>query len=171
MTVYSHSRLTTFEQCPLKFKFRYIDFIEPDFEETIEGFLGKQVHNTLEWIYNNSDRTFELDEVIKYFIELWNKKFTSNIRIVKEDLTSDHYFNKGIKFLINYFLKNSPFKDNTIATEKKIFVNLDEQGRYQLIGYIDRLVHNKDSNIFLDFIIFCHAKNSLYVSLGTAIRF
>ena len=31
MPVYSHSRLSTFEQCPLKFKFRYIDYVEPDF--------------------------------------------------------------------------------------------------------------------------------------------
>ena len=148
MAVYSHSRLSTFEQCPQKFKFRYIDSIEPDFEETIEGFLGKKVHETLEWIYQNQGKHFELDEIVKYFIESWNKDYNQNIKIVKEDLTVEDYFNKGIRFLINYFLKNSPFIDNTIATEKKVFIKLDKEGKYNLIGFIDRLVHNKDTNIY-----------------------
>ena len=40
MVIYSHSRLSTFEQCKLKFKFRYIDKLTPEIENTIEGFLG-----------------------------------------------------------------------------------------------------------------------------------
>ena len=63
-------------------------------------------------------------------------------------MTIEFYFNKGIRFLINYFLKNTPFKDNTIYTEKKIFISLDSKGEYFLVGYIDRLVHNKETNIF-----------------------
>ena len=147
MVIYSHSRLSTFEQCPQKFKFKYVDKIDPDFKSTIEGFLGKQVHNTLEWIYNE-DRDFELDDIIKHFIENWNKELTSNIKIIKEDLTIEDYFNKGIKFLINYYLKNQPFKDNTISTEKKVYVNLDKEGKYKLVGFIDRLVYNEETNIF-----------------------
>lgn len=145
MPVYSHSKLSTFEQCPLKFKFKYIDYLESDFKETIESFLGKQVHKVLEWTYNQ-EKSLELDDIIKYFIESWNNNFTPDIKIVKP-LPIDHYFNKGIKFLINYFLKNSPFKDNTIATEKKILINLDSKGEYKITGYIDRLVHNPN-NIF-----------------------
>lgn len=149
MTIYSHSRLSTFEQCKLKFKFKYIDNLEPDFEETIESFLGKQVHKTLEWIYNKENREifFGLDDIIKFFIESWNKEFNSEIKIIKENEPVELYFNKGIKFLINYFIRNHPFRDNTIATEKKIFVNLDKDEKYKLIGFIDRLVHNED-NIF-----------------------
>jgi len=142
MTLYSHSRLSTFEQCPLKFKFKYIDCIEPDFKDSIESFLGKQVHKTLEWVYNNKEKTLDLDEIIRFFIESWNNNFNSKIKIIKKDITPKDYFNKGIKFLINYFLKNSPFKDNTIETEKRIYVNLDSQGNYKLVGFIDRLVHN-----------------------------
>lgn len=147
MKLYSYSKLSTFEQCPLKFKFKYIDYLESDFEETIEGFLGRQVHKTLEWIYNNQKKSLELDDIVKYFIESWNNNFNLDIKIIKQ-LPAEHYFNKGIKFLINYFLKNSPFKDNTIATEKKILINLDSKREYKLIGYIDRLVHHQATNIF-----------------------
>ena len=148
MVVYSHSRLSTFEQCPKKFEFKYIKKISPDFDQSIEGFLGNQIHDTLEWIYNNQDREHNLDDIIKYFIESWNKEFKNSIKIVKKDMTSENYFNRGIKFLINYFLKHSPFKDDTIETEKKIYVTLDGNREYLLIGYIDRLVHHKETNIF-----------------------
>jgi len=149
MTVYSHSKLSTFEQCPFKYKLRYIDFIEPDFKQSIEGFLGNKVHDTLEWLYNHPSKDIlESDQVIKYYIEEWNKDYNPQIKIVKPDLTAEYYFNKGLKFLINYFLKHKPFQDGTIATEKKIFVNLDSEEKYKLIGYIDRLVHNKETNIF-----------------------
>lgn len=149
MVMYSHSRLSTFEQCPLKFRYRYIEMIPPEFEQSIEGFLGNKVHDTLEWIYNHPSKdSLVLDRVIEHFIENWNRDFKPGIKIVKQDFTAEHYFNKGVKFLINYFMKHSPFEDNTIATEKRIFINLDSEGKYKLQGYIDRLVHHKDSNVF-----------------------
>jgi len=150
MVIYSHSRLASFEQCALKFKFRYIDKIRPDIEQTIEAFLGNQVHETLRFIYDQViiGKVFQLDDVLRYFIDLWNKDFNNEIKIVKQEYDAEHYFNQGIKFLIDYFLKHTPFKDNTIATEKRIIINLDPEGKYKLQGYIDRLVHNKENNIY-----------------------
>ena len=150
MTTYSHSKLATFEQCPLKFKFRYIDRLKPDIEQTIEGYLGTKVHKTLEWIYNEilNKRTEEitLDEIIKYYALSWNKDYDNKIKIVKQEFTAEDYFNRGIKFLIDYFTTNSPFKDNTLETETKFLLNLEDGNT--IIGYIDRLVHNKETNIF-----------------------
>ena len=150
MVIYSHSRLAAFEQCPLRFKFQYIDKLKPDIKQSIEGFLGNKVHDTLEWIYNEvaKGRTLQLDEILQFYIENWHKDYTPDIKIIKEEYTSEYYFNQGIKFLIDYFLKHSPFKDNTIACEKKILINLDPKGKYKIQGYIDRLVHHKDKNIF-----------------------
>ncbi|MBR9704202.1 PD-(D/E)XK nuclease family protein [Candidatus Pacearchaeota archaeon] len=149
-TIYSHSRLSSFEQCPLKFKFRYIDKIVPDIKQTIEGFLGNQVHDVLEWIYieRKKEITVELDDVIRLFSQNWHKKYADDIKVVKDDMTAEDYYNLGIKFLIDYYFKNQPFKDNTIATELRILIDLDENKKYQMQGYIDRLVHNKDNNVF-----------------------
>lgn len=149
MVVYSHSRLSTFEQCKIKYKFKYIDKLTPDYDSSIERFLGKKVHETLEWVYKHAkERKFDLDDLIKYYIESWNEGYNSSIKIVKEENNAEHYFNRGIKYLINYFLKHSPFIDNTIATEKRIYVTLDENKEYKLLGFIDRLVHHEDKNIF-----------------------
>jgi putative RecB family exonuclease len=150
MVVYSHSRLSTFEQCKLKFKFQYIDKLTPEIKETIEGFLGHKVHETLEFVYKQvlQKQTPNLDKIIDYYINSWNNDFNNKIKIVKQELGAEYYFNQGIKFLIDYFLKYSPFDDNTIATEKKILINLDNEKKYQMQGYVDRIVHNLDSNIY-----------------------
>jgi putative RecB family exonuclease len=145
MKVYSHSRLCTFEQCPLKYKFRYIDKIKPEIEKTIESHLGSVVHDTLEWIYNSVKENPEktpptLDDIIHYYIKIWQKELTEDTLIVKKQFTQKDYLNKGIQFLADYFQKYSPFKDGTIECEKEILINLDENT--QIKGFIDRLVYN-----------------------------
>jgi len=150
MVIYSHSRLSTFEQCKLKFKFRYIDKLTPEIENTIEGFLGGIVHEALEWLYNQviNKHIPSLEQVIEVYAINWNKQYSPEIKIVNTELTPEFYFDKGIKFLIDYYFKNQPFSDNTIALEHRIILNLDDSGKYQLQGFIDRLVHNKETNIF-----------------------
>jgi len=145
MVIYSHSRLSTFEQCPLKFKYRYIDKIIPDFEMSIESHLGKSVHDTLEWIYNlvlNNKQAPTIDGMLDYYAEIWSKNLTEDIKIVK-NLTSKDYFNKGVKFLLDYYVKHQPFQDGTLECEKRILINLDE---HKLQGFIDRLVNNPKTN-------------------------
>ncbi len=145
--IYSHSKLSTFEQCPFKYKLRYIDKIRPEIEKTIEAHLGSAVHDTLEWIYNtikeNPNKNFTVDEVITYYAVKWQETYNDDILIVKKQLTSKDYFNKGVEFLLNYFQKHAPFKDGTIECEKKIIIELDENTKLQ--GFIDRLVHNLET--------------------------
>jgi len=64
--------------------------------------------------------------------------------IVKENLTPKDYFERGTKFLIDYYNSNKPFDDNTIEIEKRIFIELE--GKYKIQGFIDRLVHNIENN-------------------------
>jgi putative RecB family exonuclease len=141
--IYSHSRLSTFEQCPLKYKLRYIDKIIPEIEKTIEIHLGSVVHDTLEWIYNaviQDNKSPNIDEIITYYSIKWQDEFSEEILIVKKELDAKDYFQKGVEFLLNYYQKYYPFKDGTIECEKKIEVELDENIKIQ--GFIDRLVHN-----------------------------
>ena len=48
--IYSHSRLSSFEDCPRKFHYRYVLKI-PQETEGIEAFVGKRVHEVLERLY------------------------------------------------------------------------------------------------------------------------
>ena len=88
MPIYSHSKLSTFEQCPLKYKFKYIDYLKPDFENTIEAFLGKKVHDTLEWLYNNPNKEIiGLDPIIHHFVQDWNLEYNPDIKIISWELS------------------------------------------------------------------------------------
>jgi hypothetical protein len=53
MTVYSHSRLSCYEQCPARFKLQYIDKVETEVEQSVEAFLGVRVHEALEKLYRD----------------------------------------------------------------------------------------------------------------------
>ncbi len=144
---YSHSKISTFEQCPQKFKFRYIDKIKPKVEKSIEAHLGSCVHEALEWIYRSvkENKVPTLDEVVIFYSEKWKALFKPDFLIVKKEFSAQDYFNKGIEFLINYYVEHQPFDDNTIEVEKKIEIFLGENDEYIVRGFIDRLVYNLET--------------------------
>ncbi|MBL7147837.1 MAG: PD-(D/E)XK nuclease family protein [Nanoarchaeota archaeon] len=140
MALYSHSRLSTFEQCPLKFKYKYIDKIDSEIEATIEVFLGSRVHEILEKLYNDLkfQKLNSLQELINFFHEQWEKHWNENIVIIRNEYTKENYKDMGIKFITDYYNKYKPFNDSRlISTEERIVIDLDEN--HQLQGYIDRL--------------------------------
>jgi putative RecB family exonuclease len=144
MPRYSHSKLSCFEQCNLKFKFHYIDHVETeDCEEGVEAFLGKKVHETLAKLY--SDLKFEklntLKELLAFFHDEWKKNWNENIVIVKKGLTEENYLNMGERFIIDYYNRYKPFKQaKVIGTEIMVQIKLNGKGTdYSLIGYVDRL--------------------------------
>ena len=141
MTLYSHSRLSCFEQCPLKFKLKYIEKVKTDVETGIEAFLGIRVHETMEKLY--TDLKFQkiptLKELIAYFNDLWNKNWNNRIVIIK-DYGQENYRKMGEKFITDYYKRYHPFNQSrVISMESRILLNLDKVGNYKLQGYIDRI--------------------------------
>jgi len=141
---YSHSKLSAFEQCPFRYKLKYLDKVKPLIDKTIEAHLGSSVHNSLEWLYNSvkesPDNVPTLDETLQKYIEYWEKDFSKDILVVKQGMGYKDYFNKGVEFILNYYKEHSPFRDGTIECEKKIYITIDSETKIQ--GFIDRLVHN-----------------------------
>jgi len=147
MTVYSHSRLSCFEQCPLKYKYAYIDMVETEVEENIEAFLGSKVHETLEHLYEDLryQKLNSLEELLEYFHKQWDEHWTDEIVIVKQQYGPENYLKMGEKFIKDYYKRYCPFNQGkTIALEERILINLDEGGNYKLQGYIDRLTEAAD---------------------------
>jgi putative RecB family exonuclease len=147
MPIYSHSRLATFENCPLKYKFQYIDKLKKPEEVTVEAFLGSRVHAVLEKLYKEQffEKPNTLDDLIAFYQSAWEKNWTPQVRIVRKGLTQQHYFNYGVKCIRNYYDQYAPFdQSQTLATEAHIAFPLDAKGNYQLQGYIDRLSKRSD---------------------------
>ena len=53
--IFSYSQLNTFNTCPQQYKIIYMDGIRKE-DESIEAFMGKRVHEVLEWLYNEENR-------------------------------------------------------------------------------------------------------------------
>lgn len=141
MPTFSHSKLSTFEQCPIKYKFRYIDKLE-GLRISVESFLGDLVHRALEKLYQ--DLKFQkintVEELIGYFSQLWEKEWNDNIVIVRQGYAKENYKQMGIKFITDYYNHYKPFNHSkTIGLEQKVTLDLDSEGKYKLLGYVDRL--------------------------------
>ncbi len=150
MAIYSHSKLQSFEQCKYKYLLRYIYKIRPEIEASIEAVLGTCAHDALEWLYNEvkNGRLPNLDDVLEVYTAKWQAKYNERVIIVKSQFSSGDYYNKGIKFILDYYLKHTPFQDGTIAMEKKVWVTLEQDSPHKIMGYIDRLVFNKEKNAY-----------------------
>ena len=152
MTTYSHSRLSTFENCPYQYKLRYIDKIKVDVPTTIECFMGDLVHQTLEKLYK--DKKFMKDdskeELLKFYKDLWEKEYSDDILIAKADqgLTAENYKKMGVKFIENYYDKHKPFDQLTIlGLETTDRMTLPDGNQWHV--RIDKLACDDDGNYYV----------------------
>lgn len=146
MAVYSHSRIETFETCPLKYKFQYIERI-PKVEESVEAFVGSRVHDTLEKLYKDLqlEKLNTLDELLSYYETQWQREWSPVVKIRAEGLSERNYFAYGAKCIRTYYERYEPFNQSqTLATELKLEFALDADNCYRLLGFVDRAARRPD---------------------------
>jgi putative RecB family exonuclease len=116
MTIYSHSRVSCYENCPYQYKLKYIDKIKVDIPTTIEAFMGGIVHEALEDLYKRVKfkKRIAKESLIKFYRDLWERKYSDDILIVKEEMSAKNYQKMGEKFLEDYFDRMKPFDQLTI---------------------------------------------------------
>ena len=142
MSLFSHSRLSSYENCPLQYRLRYVDQVEIERRQTVESFMGSQVHRALQFLH---DRL--LDGIVLTETELlaslraeWQRDWHGNIQIVRSENSADDYLRTAERCLRNYYRANAPFdNDRTIGTEVEVLFTLDEGEDVQIRGYLDRL--------------------------------
>ncbi|MDG6218898.1 MAG: PD-(D/E)XK nuclease family protein [Candidatus Thermoplasmatota archaeon] len=147
MKVYSHSRLSCFEQCPYKFKLKYLDKVETEVEQSVEAFLGSRVHDALEKLYRDLEfhKVNSLDELLTFLRGEWEKQWSDDIIIVKEEYGKTNYLSMAEQYISDYYHRYEPFdQGRTISIEDRIVIDLDGTSEYKLQGFIDRLVEVKD---------------------------
>jgi putative RecB family exonuclease len=148
MPLYSHSKLSTFEQCSLKFKFNYIDKVETEIEQTIEAFLGSMVHEVLEKIYKDQkfQKTNLLPELLDFYRSEWQKNWNKDIVIVRKEYSAENFQKMGEQFITDYYKRYFPFNQTkTIGLETENTVPLDPEKKYMIHVRIDRLALAPDN--------------------------
>ncbi len=143
MPIYSHSKILSFETCPLRYKYAYIERVEPDAEQSAEIYLGERVHEALEKLYRNLDLDYEMskNELMAFYNREWEKKWTDSVLILKEDMTQEDYRKQGEKYIRDYYKTYKPFKEGRIVgLELTDSLTLDDKGTFRYYIRIDRLM-------------------------------
>ena len=147
MPSFSHSKLTTYQQCLQKYKFRYVDEI-PSPIRSIELHLGDSVHRALEKLYADTKQgqTASQDEFLSCFHQKWDENYTPQLRIVRSGTTPRTYLEMGRQMLVTYHRRFHPFNQSTtLELEEKFLFPLSEI--HEIRGIIDRLAKNEDGSL------------------------
>jgi len=143
---YSHSKISTFDQCRYKYKLAYIDMIRID-GQSIESFMGSLVHSTLERLYKDLEHNNlnSKEDLVRHFLLAWSKEWNDKITIVKKNFDVEYYKNLGLMFIMEYYDKYHPFNQlKTIDVETDEMLELDKNNKYYV--KIDRLAVDENGN-------------------------
>jgi putative RecB family exonuclease len=148
--IYSHSRLSAFESCPRKFQYRYLWNI-PAESETIEGFVGKRVHEVLERLHRAAQdgHVPALPKVLSRYQQLFAADYDPRrVRIVRDGIPLGFYKEQGEQCLANYYRSQYPFdREATLALESRVLFDLEPGGGYRIQGFVDRIARAHDGAI------------------------
>jgi putative RecB family exonuclease len=152
MTSYSHSKLSTYENCPYQYKLRYIDKIKVDVPTTIEAFMGGLVHQTMEKLYKDKKfkKVVSKATLLKFYKDLWGKEYSEDILVAKAEqgLTSENYKKMGLKFIEDYYDKYKPFDQLTIlGLETQDRMTLPDGNSWHV--RIDKLACDQEGNYYV----------------------
>ncbi len=146
---FSFSRIKTFHQCPLRYRYRYLKGLRESFR-SIESFLGSTVHLVLEWLYaerNGSDSP-NLDAALEQFARRWEEGWAEDVAVIKDSTTADDAFRLG-KEMVARFHRETFVQDRseTISLEQRFSVRL--QSKVVFTGIADRVGRTENGRLFV----------------------
>ena len=150
-SAFSVSRLSSFDQCRLQYKFRYIDRV-PSAVETVEAFMGSRVHEALQAFYEliKLGKVESREWLEGEYDRLWQKKIPAGLKVVKSGRTAEDYRESGRKYLGEYYRTYHPFeRTKVVKTEERIEFKVRHAGReYRFSGILDRLDWNEAEGLY-----------------------
>lgn len=141
----SYSTLDTYQNCPLKYKFREVDKIkEPKSKEAVFGTL---IHATLKYIHTPSLLSPTLDQALDYFSKGWNSEVYEN------EMEERSAFTQGVAIIQNYLTHTKPSDYTIVDLESRFAIEIGnkESGTHTVSGIIDRIDKTEDGYEIIDY--------------------
>lgn len=131
----SYSALKSYEQCPLQYKFSYIDRLPR--KDSIHLYFGNQIHDALDFMLKDSRQVKPLDGILKYFSRGWEiGKF--------KEIKDEEYIKRGSYILTRFHAKFNPRSQTVLETEQYFSAPLEH---HEITGLIDRLDRLPDGSL------------------------
>ena len=136
---FSYSSLETYENCPLKYKFRYVEKAPAQAMPAPERELGKNLHRALKEFYEHLDQMApSADLLVQLYTAFWESKGFAT----REE--EQFVFRQGIKILEGFYAANQGHFTRPLATEKFFLLPF---GEHTLTGLIDRIDQHPDGTL------------------------
>ena len=162
---FSFSKINTYKSCPQKYKINYINKVRKK-HESIEAFMGKRVHEVLEWFYykrsKDTSSFYPFDTLLEKYNNLWIDHWHDDIYLARQRFTIVKKRNKKFKkyfsldknkemmkqigeiCLANYYKRYiKGFDENINSVELKISVKIND---FSFTCIIDRLDTDNNGN-------------------------
>jgi len=146
---YSFSRVKCFQQCPLRYRYRYIEGRKEAFR-SIESFLGSTVHDALEWLYGQRDEGDEPAEtaILEEFSRRWSEGRDRSIAIIRVGDDEEDYHRLGREMLSRFFTTTfARDRSRTISLEQRISKRLSQEVLFT--GFADRVGRTDAGRLFV----------------------
>jgi putative RecB family exonuclease len=146
---YSFSRVKCYQQCPLRYRFRYIEGRKEAFR-SIESFLGSAVHDILEWLYAQRDDGREPveTEVLEEFSRRWSEERDRAVAVVRVADDDEDYFRLGREMLSRFFCETySRDQSLTVSLEQRVSKRLSADLLFT--GFADRVGRTDTGRLFV----------------------
>ncbi|MFQ5670236.1 MAG: RecB family exonuclease [Acidobacteriota bacterium] len=147
----SHSKLSTYENCPRQYRYRYIER-RPRPWVGVEAHTGSAVHTALERLYRaiRAGQSPVLEDVAGWFREAWLTVPEKDLRVVKTGFDARDYFQLGQDCVERYYRRFHPFDgEEVLEIEFRVNMTLDREGKYRWIGYMDRLSRDSEETYLI----------------------
>jgi putative RecB family exonuclease len=149
---FSFSRVTTFEQCPRRYRYRYVDGVREAFQ-SIEAFMGQQVHAAIEWLFveRGEGRARRVDETVQYYIACFDQAQAmarGSLRVIRQGAEVEQYRRSGAEMIADFHRTRfaaDPLE--TVGLERHFVLDLPSGQRFQ--GFIDRLARDTSGTVHL----------------------
>jgi putative RecB family exonuclease len=159
MVEFGYDSLMTFMQCPLKYKFEYIDNINTN-KESIKVYFKNTIHQTIKHFFKVLDEEGELlhqKQLNNHWSDLWFERVESEDILRGNKSEKANLTKKGYSFLKKFHRYQIDNPGSPIAVDLDYTINyMDEykfSGNFELIREIDdkiQIVHFSTSRYVPD---------------------
>ena len=145
----SYSALSTYQSCPLKYKFQEIDKIKTP--KSKEAVFGTAVHETMKFIHTPGILSPTLNQAMEHFTNNWNPA------VFDSDEEERAAFSQGIQILNDYYKKNNPRDFNIVDLESHFSIEINEMKNdtanqtHVISGIIDRIDKTENGYEIIDY--------------------
>ena len=146
---FSFSRVKTYHQCPLRYRYRYLKGFKEAFR-SIESYLGNIVHDVLEWMYEERERSESpsLESALQLLADRWTAGLNEEITVIRGSDRVDAYLITGREML-------ERFHQGTFRTDRSRTIALEQRLNHKLTdeivftGFADRIGRTETGRLFV----------------------